>query len=81
MKTASFLRIASVLTFLDAPLHTVGGVFGKQAPRAEQKVASAMKENAFPVMGGPVRTCGSYLLRWGWLAAYFQHGNPLFSCS
>ncbi len=32
MKPAIFLRIAAVLTFIHAVLHTIGGVFGKVPP-------------------------------------------------
>ena len=32
MKSVIFLRIAAVLTFIHAVLHTIGGVFGKVAP-------------------------------------------------
>ncbi len=48
---AVWLRIASVLTFVHAALHTVGGVFGKVAPGAEQTAVDAMKGNAFVAMG------------------------------
>jgi hypothetical protein len=46
-----WLRVASVLTFVHAALHTVGGVFGKVAPGAEQTAVDAMKGNAFVAMG------------------------------
>ena len=46
-----WLRAASVLTFVHAALHTVGGVFGKVAPGAEQTAVDAMKGNAFVAMG------------------------------
>ena len=51
MKPVIFLRTASVLTFIHAVLHTIGGVFGKPAPGAQQAVVSVMKATTFPVMG------------------------------
>ena len=51
MRPVIFLRIASVLTFIHAALHTVGGVFGGVAPGAQQAAVSAMKANEFTAMG------------------------------
>jgi hypothetical protein len=51
MRTVIFLRIASVLTFIHAVLHTIGGVFGSAAPGIQQATVSAMKANEFAVMG------------------------------
>ena len=51
MKPTLWLRIASVLTFIHAVLHTAGGVFGTPAPGAQQAAVAAMKANVFPVMG------------------------------
>jgi hypothetical protein len=51
MRAAVWLRVASVLSFVHAVLHTVGGVFGKVAPGAEQTAVDAMKSNAFVAMG------------------------------
>jgi hypothetical protein len=51
MKPVIFLRIASVLTFIHAVLHTIGGVFGTPAPGAQQAVVSVMKSTTFPIMG------------------------------
>jgi len=51
MKPAPFLRIASVLTFVHAVLHTIGGVFGTATPGAQQAAVLAMKTNQFQVMG------------------------------
>lgn len=56
MNSTLLLRIASVLTFLHALLHTVGGVFGKPRAGVQEMVASVMKANAFAVPGGAVRT-------------------------
>ena len=48
-----FLRIASLLTVLHCVGHTVGGVFGVDAPPGtkEGAVVEAMKSNRFDVMG------------------------------
>ena len=51
MKSVVFLRIASVLTFIHAVLHTVGGVFGSAAPGLQQATVATMKANEFAVMG------------------------------
>jgi hypothetical protein len=51
VRAVEWLRVASVLTFVHAALHTVGGVFGKVAPGAEQTAVDAMKGNAFLAMG------------------------------
>jgi hypothetical protein len=51
MRTTLFLRTASVLTFIHAALHTIGGVFGGVAPGAMQTAVSAMKGNEFVAMG------------------------------
>ena len=51
MKPTLALRIASVLTFIHAVLHTVGGVFGKPSPGPSQIAYSAMEANHFLVMG------------------------------
>jgi hypothetical protein len=51
MKPVLFLRIASVLTFIHAVLHTIGGVFGKPEPGVAATVYSAMQTNHFTVFG------------------------------
>lgn len=51
MKQPNCLRIASVLTFIHAAMHTVGGVFGKPQPGVATSVAAAMQANRFPVFG------------------------------
>ncbi len=51
MKPAIFIRIASVLTFIHAVLHTVGGVFGKPLPGIAAATFAAMQANTFPAMG------------------------------
>ena len=53
ISTAFFLRVASVLTVLHCIGHTIGGVFGVDAPPGtkEGAVVQAMKSNQFDVMG------------------------------
>jgi len=51
MQPALFLRIAAVLTFIHAVLHTVGGVFGKAGPGPATAAVQAMKMNQFLLMG------------------------------
>lgn len=51
MKSVIYLRIASALTLVHAVLHTIGGVFGKQAPGVETATVLVMKTNQFPVFG------------------------------
>jgi hypothetical protein len=51
MRSVIFLRIASVLTFIHAVLHTIGGVFGGAAPGIQQATVAVMKANEFPAMG------------------------------
>jgi hypothetical protein len=50
-KPVVFLRTASVLTFIHAVLHTVGGVFGKVEPGRAAVAVAAMKANSFLFMG------------------------------
>jgi hypothetical protein len=51
MKPALFLRVAAVLTFIHAVLHTIGGVFGKVGPGPATVAVEAMKMNQFLLMG------------------------------
>lgn len=51
MKPALLLRIALVLTFIHAVLHTIGGVLSSPASGAQQATIALMKANPFPVMG------------------------------
>lgn len=51
MKPVLFLRVASVLTFIHAVLHTAGGVFGKPGAGAAAAAYSAMQTNHFVVFG------------------------------
>jgi hypothetical protein len=50
-RTVLFLRIAAVLTFIHAVLHTIGGVFGKADPGPESIAVAAMQSNQFLLMG------------------------------
>jgi hypothetical protein len=50
MRPATFLRIASVLTFIHAALHTIGGVLGKP-PNATAITVAATMRMPFPVFG------------------------------
>lgn len=51
MKSAVFLRIASVLTLIHAALHTIGGVFGKPGLGVAAETYAVMKANYFPALG------------------------------
>ena len=50
-KPVVFLRMAAVLTFIHAVLHTVGGVFGHVGPGPAAVAVQAMKINQFLLMG------------------------------
>jgi len=50
-KPVVLLRVAAVLTFIHAVLHTIGGVFGKPGPGPAAVAALAMQVNQFPLMG------------------------------
>jgi hypothetical protein len=50
-KPVVFLRIAAILTFIHAILHTVGGVFGRIEPGAATIAVQAMKANQFLLLG------------------------------
>lgn len=51
MTPVLFLRIASVVTFIHAALHTIGGVFGKATPGPATVAVQAMRMNQFLLMG------------------------------
>src|SRR5216683_2186409 len=51
MRTVLFLQIASILTFIHAALHTIGGFFGGAAPGVQQATVAVMKANEFAAMG------------------------------
>ena len=69
MKPVLFLRIASVLTFTHAILHTIGGVFGKPDPGVAAQVA-AMMRSRFPVMG-VMRSYADFYLGMGLAVSIF----------
>jgi hypothetical protein len=50
-KPVVFLRIAAVLTFIHAVLHTIGGVFGHVDPGPATVAVQAMKINQFLLLG------------------------------
>ena len=69
MRSVIFLRIASVLTFIHAVLHTIGGVFGG-VPPAAQPVVMAMKANHFLAMGA-MRTMWDFHMGLGLAVSVF----------
>jgi hypothetical protein len=70
MKTTLFLRIASVLTFIHAVLHTIGGVFGTPTPGAQQATAAVMKSNEF-VVAGVTRSYWDFYMGFGLAVSIF----------
>jgi hypothetical protein len=50
-KPVVFLRIAAILTFIHAVLHTIGGVFGHVDPGPATVAVQAMKTNQVLIMG------------------------------
>ncbi len=53
MRPAVFLRIAALLTFIHAVLHTIGGVFGTVPPGPATIAVQAMRVNQFVMFGHP----------------------------
>jgi hypothetical protein len=51
MKPILPIRTASILLFIHAALHTIGGVFGHQQPGPQTTAVTAMKSNQFLLMG------------------------------
>ena len=51
MKPVLFLRVAAILTSIQAVLHTLGGVFGKPGTGPATVAVQAMKMNQFLLMG------------------------------
>jgi hypothetical protein len=70
MRPVIFLRIASVLTFIHALLHTVGGVFGSADPGVQQATVAMMKANEFQVMG-VTRSYGDFYMGLGLVVSVF----------
>jgi hypothetical protein len=65
MKPSLLLKIASVLTFLHAVGHTIGGVLGKPRNGAEEiAVIETMKAHSFNVMGS-MKTYWDFLFGYG----------------
>ncbi|MCU1299269.1 MAG: hypothetical protein JWO91_3547 [Acidobacteriaceae bacterium] len=74
MKSTLFLRIAAVLTFIHAVLHTIGGVFGKTEPGPATVAVQAMKMNQFLLMGQHAELLG-FLSRDGAGRYDISHGR------
>jgi hypothetical protein len=70
MKTAILIRIAAVLTFIHAVLHTIGGVFGGVDPGPATVAAAAMKSNQFVAMGN-LRTYWDFYMGMGLAVTIF----------
>lgn len=70
MRPVIFLRIASVLTFIHAVLHTLGGVFGKPDPGVQAATVATMRANEFVVMGA-TRSYGDFYLGLGLVVSVF----------
>ena len=51
MKPGVLTRAASILVFIHAVMHTIGGVFGHQQPGPQTIAVEAMKSNQFLLMG------------------------------
>jgi hypothetical protein len=51
MKPVVPIRTASILLFIHAAMHTIGGVFGHQQPGPQTIAVAAMKSNQFLLMG------------------------------
>ncbi len=80
MRTTLYLRIAAVLTFIHAALHTIGGMFGGVAPGAMQTAVSAMKGNEFVAMGVTRQLLGLlYGIRFGGLGLHDGGGGCLLA--
>ena len=70
MKATLFVRIASVLVFLHAVLHTIGGVFGKVEAGPATIAVTAMKANQFLAFGNQ-RTFWQFYLGLGLAVTIF----------
>jgi hypothetical protein len=70
MKSVLALRIAAVLTFIHAVLHTIGGVFGKIPPGPATIAVEAMKSNQFVALG-VTRTLWQYYRGMGLAVSIF----------
>jgi hypothetical protein len=74
MKATLWLRIAAVVTSLQAVAHTVGAVFGDPDPGPATVAVAAMRANQFVVMGH-LRSYADFYRALG-LAA--RVGTPIF---
>ncbi len=70
MKATLFVRIASVLVFVHAILHTIGGVFGKVEAGPATIAVTAMKANQFLAFGNQ-RTFWQFYLGLGLAVTIF----------
>jgi hypothetical protein len=70
MKTVILIRVAAVLTFIHAVLHTIGGVFGTISPGPETMAVNAMKANQFIAMG-KMRTFWDFYIGMGLAVSVF----------
>ena len=73
MSTAFFLKAASVLTFLHCIGHTIGGVFGVDAPAGTKEgvVVEVMKSNQFEVMGA-TRSYWDFFIGYGLIISVIE---------
>jgi hypothetical protein len=76
MKAATYLRIASVLTFIHAVLHTIGGVFGKPMPGVAREAFTVMQSHHFVVMGVS-RTYAAFYVGLGLGATIFMTAEAI----
>jgi hypothetical protein len=70
VKPVIYIRIAAVLTFIHAVLHTIGGVFGSISPGSATIAAEAMKSNQFVAMGN-LRTYWDFYMGMGLAVSLF----------
>jgi hypothetical protein len=70
MKTVILIRVAALLTFIHAVLHTIGGVFGSVDPGPATIAVAAMKSNQFVAMGN-LRTYWDFYMGMGLAVSVF----------
>lgn len=75
-KPVLFLRIAAVLTFIHAVLHTIGGVFSKPEPGPAAAAVEAMRANQFVLMGH-MRSYGDFYRGMGLAVTIFLTAEAL----
>lgn len=76
MKSVLALRFASIITFIHAILHTVGGVYGKVPPGPATVAVEAMQSNVF-VAFGVTRTLWLYYHGMGLAVSIFLFGTAV----